>query len=103
MQNATTLAGRHGLGDGTLEGELLLLQVISGALAELELCHGLAHGVLDLLLLSTLKFECQGGIRNDVLDPGDVRLELLLRLVLLGELLVVGLVFLGLCLLLSAK
>jgi hypothetical protein len=51
------LAGREGLGDNALQGELLLLQVITASILDLELRHGVAESRLDLLLLATLETE----------------------------------------------
>lgn len=85
------LSGGHGLGDKALEGELLLLQVLSGAVAKLESGHGVADGGLNLLLLATLELEGQGRIRDNLLNTANVGLELLLSLETLAESLVVGL------------
>ena len=85
------LSRGHGLGDDTLQGKLLLLQVVGSGLLDLELGHGVAQGGLDLLLLATLQLEGQAGVRDDVLHTGDVGLELLPRLELLAEGLVAGL------------
>ena len=89
------LSGRHGLGDKTLEGKLLLLEVLSGAVTELQSSHGVGDGGLDLLLLATLELEGQSGVGDDLLNAADVRLELLLGLKLLAESLVVALELLG--------
>lgn len=91
------LSRGHGLGDETLEGELLLLEVLGGGVAELEGSHGVADGALDLLLLATLELEGEGRVGDDLLDTADVGLELLLGLELLAEGLVVGLESLGIC------
>lgn len=85
------LAGGHGLGDQALEGKLLLLEVLGGGVLDLELGHGVAESRLDLLLVATLELHGHGGVGDDLLNTGDVRLELLARLELLGELLVAGL------------
>ena len=85
------LAGGHGLGDQALEGQLLLLEVIGGRVLNLELGHGVAESRLDLLLVSALQLHGHGGVGDDVLNTGDVRLELLAGLELLGESLVAGL------------
>ena len=87
----------HSLGDETLEGELLLLEIIGRRVLNLELAHSFAERLLDLLLLSALHLERQGRVGNDVLDARNVRLELLLGLELLAEGLVVGLERLGVC------
>lgn len=89
------LTGRHGLGHKALESELLLLEVISSALVELKGTHGIADGALDLLLLATLELEGQRGVRDNLLNTADVRLELLLSLELLLESIVVALESLG--------
>lgn len=85
------LAGGHGLGDQALEGKLLLLEVLGGGVLDLELGHGVAESRLDLLLVATLELHGHGGVGDDLLNTGDVGLELLARLELLGELLVAGL------------
>lgn len=85
------LSGGHGLGDKALEGELLLLQVLSGAVAKLESGHGVADGGLNLLLLATLELEGQGRVRDNLLNTANVGLELLLSLETLAESLIVGL------------
>jgi len=85
------LAGGHGLGDQALEGQLLLLKVLGGGVLNLELGHGVAESRLDLLLVATLQLHGHAGVRNDLLNTGDVRLKLLAGLKLLGESLVAGL------------
>lgn len=85
------LSGGHGLGDKALEGELLLLQVLSGAVAKLESGHGVADGGLNLLLLATLELEGQGRVGDNLLNTANVGLELLLSLETLAESLIVGL------------
>jgi hypothetical protein len=89
------LAGRHSLSDNTLQRKLLLLQVISTGVLDLELLHGIRESRLNLLTGSTLELEGHGGIRNNLLNTGDVRLKLLAGLVLLGESIVGGLELLG--------
>ena len=89
------LAGGKSLGDGALEGELLLLQVISRGVLDLELSHSVRKSGLDLVLLSALDLEGHGWVGDDLLDTGDVGLELLAGLKLLGESLVGGLELLG--------
>jgi hypothetical protein len=89
------LSGRHGLGDETLQGELLLLEVVGGALAELKSSHGVADGGLDLLLLSALELQGQSGVGHDLLNAANVGLKLLLGLELLLESVVVALESLG--------
>lgn len=89
------LSGGHGLGDKALEGELLLLEVLSRAVAELKSSHGVADGVLDLLLLASLELEGQSRIGDNLLNTADVRLKLLLGLESLLESVVVGLESLG--------
>jgi hypothetical protein len=85
------LAGGHGLGDNTLKGELLLLEVLVVGVLNLELGHGVRESGLNLLAGSTLELQAHGGVRDDLLNAGDVRLELLASLVLLGESVVSGL------------
>lgn len=85
------LAGSESLGDNTLQGELLLLQVLSRSILDLELGHGVAESRLDLLLLATLEPNGGGGVGDHLLNTGDVGLELLSGLELLAEGLVAGL------------
>ncbi len=92
---ASCLSGGHGLGNQPLEGKLLLLQVVSSRILQLELAHGIAEGLLDLLLLAALELEGEGRVGDDLLNAGDVRLELLLSLEALAEGLVIGLELLG--------
>jgi hypothetical protein len=87
----------HGLGNETLESKLLLLEVIGRSVLELEGAKGLAEGLLDLLLLAALELERQSRVRDDLLNTGNVRLELLLGLEALAESLVLALELLGLC------
>jgi hypothetical protein len=91
------LSRGHSLGHQPLEGELLLLEVVGGALVELESSHGVADCVLDLLLLAALELQGQGRVGDDLLDAANVGLELLLGLELLAEGLVVALESLGVC------
>ena len=79
------LAGGHGLGDGALEGKLLLLEVVAGGVLNLELGHGVAESRLDLLLLAALELHAHAGVADNLLNTGDVALELLLGLELLAE------------------
>jgi hypothetical protein len=90
------LSGGHGLGNKTLEGKLLLLEVLSGALVDLKSGHGVGDGALDLLLLATLKLEGQSGVGDDLLNTANVGLELLLSLELLLESIIVALELLSL-------
>ena len=89
--DARRLPGGHGLGNDTLEGQLLLLEVVGRGVLDLELGHGVAESRLDLLLLVALELERHGGVRDDLLNTRDVGLELLAGLELLGEGLVGGL------------
>jgi hypothetical protein len=66
------LSRGHGLGHQPLEGELLLLEVVCAALVELESSHGVADGVLNLLLLTTLELQGQGRVGDDLLDAANV-------------------------------
>lgn len=91
-----TLTRGHGLGDQSLERQLLLLEVVSSRILDLELAHGLAEALLDLLLLAALQLKGESGVRHDLLNTGDVGLELLLSLEALAERLVVALELLGL-------
>lgn len=91
----TNLARGHGLGDHSLQGKLLLLQVVRGGLLNLKLGHGIAKGGLDLVLGTTLELEGHGGVGDDLLNSRDVGLELLLSLELLAESLVAVLELLG--------
>lgn len=95
MRVRNDLPRRHGLGDNTLQGNLLLLQVLSGRILDLELSHGVGEGLLDLVLLATLELERKRWVGDDVLNTGDVRLKLLLGFETLREGLVVGLELLG--------
>ena len=81
----TRLSGRHGLGDNSLEGQFLLLQVLTAGVLDLELSHGIRESALDLLLLATLELHGHGWVGNNLLNTADVRLELLSGLELLGE------------------
>jgi hypothetical protein len=89
------LARGHGLGHEALEGKLLLLELLGGRVLNLELAHSVAEGLLNLVLLALLQLEGQSGVRDDVLNTGNVRLKLLLGLEALAESLVVGLELLG--------
>jgi len=89
------LSGGHGLGHKTLEGELLLLEVVGTSVGDLEGSHGLGDLLLDLVLLATLELEGQGRVGDDLLNASDVGLKLLLGLEALAEGLVVGLELLG--------
>lgn len=91
------LSGGHGLGNQPLDGQLLLLQVLSGGIGELQGGHGLANAAFDLLLLATLEFEGQGRVGDNLFDTANVRLKLLLGLELLAERLVVALESLSVC------
>ena len=92
-----TLAGSEGLGNNSLKGQLLLLQIIGRGILNLELGHGVAESGLDLLLLATLQADSRSGVRDHLLNAGDVRLELLPGLKLLAESLVAGLELGSLC------
>lgn len=62
------LAGRHGLGNNSLQCKLLLLQVIRGGIFDLKLGHSLTEGGLDLVLGSALELQRHGGVRDDLLN-----------------------------------
>ena len=47
--------------DGALEGKVLLLEVLSGRILDLELSHGVRESRLNLLLLAALEL---GGARG---------------------------------------
>jgi hypothetical protein len=81
----------HGLGNQALEGELLLLEILGSGVLNLELGHGIAESGLNALLVATLELHGHARVGDDLFDTGDVRLELLARLELLGESLVAGL------------
>jgi hypothetical protein len=81
----------HGLGNQALEGELLLLEILGSGVLNLELGHGIAESGLNALLVATLELHGHARVGDDLLNTGDVRLELLARLELLGESLVAGL------------
>jgi hypothetical protein len=89
------LSGGESLGDNALERKLLLLQVLSGSILDLELSHGVRESRLNLLLLTALEADGCGRVGDHLLNTGDVRLELLPRLELLAESLVAGLELLG--------
>lgn len=91
------LAGGHGLGDQALQSQLLLLEVLGGGVLDLQLGHGVAESRLDLLLVATLQLHRHTGVRDNLLDTRDVRLQLLAGLELLGESLVAGLELGGVC------
>lgn len=91
------LAGSHGLGDQALEGKLLLLEVLGGGVLNLELGHSVAEGRLDLLLVAALELQGHGGVGDNLLNTGDVRLELLAGLETLGEIIIAGLELGSIC------
>lgn len=82
------LPGGHSAGDKSLEGKLLLLEIIRSGILDLKLGHGVAESRLNLLLVATLQLDRHGGVGDDLLNAGDVRLKLLARFEPLGELLV---------------
>lgn len=94
-RRAKHLSGGHGLGDETLEGEFLLLEVLGGGVLDLELGHGVTESGLDAVLVAALELEGHAGVGDDLLDTGDVGLELLAGLEALGEGLVAGLELVG--------
>jgi hypothetical protein len=81
----------HGLGDQALESKLLLLKVLGSRILNLELSHGIAKSGLNTLLVATLELHGHTRVGDNLLNTGDVRLELLARLEALGESLVAGL------------
>jgi hypothetical protein len=81
----------HGLGDQTLESKLLLLKFLGGGVLNLELGHGVTESRLNALLVAALELHGHARVGDNLLDTGDVRLELLARLEALGEGLVAGL------------
>lgn len=89
------LAGRHSLGHETLESKLLLLEVLGGGVLNLKLGHGVRKSRLDALLVATLQLHGQGRLGDHLLNTGDVGLELLAGLELLGESLVGALELVG--------
>lgn len=89
------LSGGHCLGDKTLEGEFLFLQLFGRTVSDLESSHSLGDGLFNLLLLTTLELERQGRVGDNLLNATNVRLELLLRFKSLAESLVVALESLG--------
>ena len=56
-----------------------------GGVLDLELSHGITKSGLNLLASTTLELQAHGGVADDLLNPRDVRLELLPCLMLLGE------------------
>lgn len=81
----------HSLGNQTLESKLLLLEVLGGGVLNLELGHGVAESGLNALLVAALELHGHARVGDNLLDTGDVRLELLARLETLGESLIAGL------------
>jgi len=81
----TGLPCRHGLGDESLELELLLLEILGRAVGDVELGHGLAENALNLLLLAALHPNGKHRVRDDLLNTSNVRLELLLSVEPLAE------------------
>lgn len=90
------LSGGHGLGHKALQGKLLLLQVFSRGVLDLQLAHSVAERLLDSLLLAALELQRHCGVGDDLLNTADVRLELLLSLEALAESVIGGLELLGL-------
>lgn len=89
------LSRRHGLGYESLQGELLLLEVLGRRVLDLQLAHSLAEGLLDSLLLAALELQRHCGVGDDLLNAADVGLELLLGLEALAESVIGGLELLG--------
>lgn len=85
------LSGGHGLCDESLQSKLLLLEILGGGVLDLELSHGVAESRLDLVLVATLDLEGHAWVSDDLLNTGDVGLELLAGLEALAESLVAGL------------
>lgn len=81
----------HSLGNQTLESKLLLLEVLGGGVLNLELGHSVAESRLNTLLVAALELHGHTRVGDNLLDTGDVRLELLARLETLGESLIAGL------------
>ena len=81
--------------DNALQCQLLLLQVITARVLNFELRHGVRQRALDLLLLTSLELHAHRRVRDNLLNPADVALELLSRLELLAESLVARLELLG--------
>ena len=82
------LPSGHSLSNESLEGKLLLLEILGGGVFDLELSHGIAESRFNLLLVTTLQLHRHSGIGNDLLDARNVRLQLLAGLKLLRESLV---------------
>ena len=82
------LPSGHSLSNESFEGKLLLLEILRSGIFDLELSHSIAESGFDLLLVTTLQLHRHGGIGDDLLDAGNVRLQLLAGLTLLCESLV---------------
>ena len=74
--------------EGTLDAELSLAELISRGVLDLELLKGTGKLSLDLGLGTALELHGQLGAGDGVLDLVDVSLEVGLRLVASGEVLV---------------
>lgn len=81
----------HSLGNQTLESKLLLLEVLGGGVLNLELSHSITESRLNALLVAALELHGHTRVGDNLLDTGDVRLELLARLETLGESLIADL------------
>lgn len=86
---------RHGLLHRSAEVEVSLAELVSGRVLDLETLEGLGELRLDRSLVLPLEFAGNFGRRDGRFDGSDVRLELLLGLVLRGEVLVGLLELLG--------
>ena len=93
----SNLACRHGPRDQALEREFLLLQIVGGAVFDFELTHGVAKGSLDLLLCTPLELQGQSWVGGDLLNTGDVGLQLLSCLEFLAKSVIRVLEFGGVC------
>ena len=66
--NRPNLASRHRLRNQSLKRQLLLFQIITTTILDLELAHGIREGRLDFFLGAALELERHGGVRGDFLD-----------------------------------
>lgn len=95
MSGLIHLSGRHGLGNKSLKGKLLLLEVLGRTFGDFKSSHGFGDGLLNLLLLATLELERQSRVGDNLLHTANVGLELLLGFKSLAECLIVALESLG--------
>lgn len=83
------------LGHGSFQCHLGLLQLLASCRLQFQLGHGLLEGILNGLAAATLDAGREQWVVHGLLDMGNVLLELLLGLELLGESIIAGLELLG--------